>query len=45
VTIKFVEQGSYQALQSIQYGALTTPKLVKQTRRSEDVSPRILGGQ
>jgi len=45
VTMKFVEDGRQQALQSIQYGTLATPKLVKHTNKNEDVSPRIIGGQ
>jgi hypothetical protein len=45
VTMKFVEDGQGQALQAIQYGALTTPKLVRKTNRNEDVSPRIVGAE
>jgi hypothetical protein len=38
VTLRFEPQGQGLALQSIQYGALTTPQLTKKTRESEDIA-------
>jgi hypothetical protein len=39
VTMRFEPQGQQQALQSIQYGAMTTSQLSKKTRKSEDGAP------
>jgi hypothetical protein len=39
VTLKFKEQGQDHALQSIQYGAMTTPRLTPKTRKNEETAP------
>ena len=39
VTLRFKEQGQDHALQSIQYGALTTPQLTEKTRKNEETAP------
>jgi len=37
VTMRFEPQGQGLALQSIQYGAMTTPRLIKKTREDEEI--------
>lgn len=39
VTLKFKEQGQDHVLQSIQYGAMTTPRLTPKTRKNEETAP------
>jgi hypothetical protein len=39
VTMRFEELGQGHALQSIQYGAMTTPELTRDTRKNERTAP------
>jgi hypothetical protein len=39
VTLKFEPQGQGLALQSIENGAMTTPRLTKKTRQNEEIAP------
>ncbi len=39
VTMRFESQGQQLALQSIQYGAMTTSQLIKKARKNEDGAP------
>jgi hypothetical protein len=39
VTLRFKEQGEQHVLQSIQYGAMSTPRLTQKTRKNEEMAP------
>jgi len=45
IILKFDPQGQTHALQSVQFGSLTTVKLDQKSRKSEDVSAPVMPGQ
>jgi hypothetical protein len=45
VVLKFTSNGQTHVLQSVQSGAMVTPRLDKKGRKTEDVSPQIVIGQ